>query len=195
MLSSVITSSAEITTRNGISITFFLSAFDMENKNVLSGKRPRGHLIAIMSSRYADGAHQESSSLWTAPDQPCPPPKSATHLSFKPWAKALHICMSWSVFVQMSNMCGHFFFFSNENKKFVEWTAKDFSTDEPVRKTFKVQFSSKNAVVEFRKVFEEASFLSRARRLAASEHGLSESPCHHCHCCCLLHRHKPPHPQ
>ena len=47
--------------------------------------------------------------------------------------------------------------FSNEKKKFVEWTAKDFSTDEPIKRTFRVQFSSKNAVAEFKAIFAEVS--------------------------------------
>ena len=46
-------------------------------------------------------------------------------------------------------------FFSNEKKKFVEWTAKDFSTDEPIKRTFRIQFSSKNAVAEFKAIFAE----------------------------------------
>lgn len=55
-----------------------------------------------------------------------------------------------------------FYVFSNDKKKFVEWTAKDFSTDEPIKRTFKVQFSSKNAVAEFKAIFAEVNSVTTA---------------------------------
>jgi hypothetical protein len=46
---------------------------------------------------------------------------------------------------------------SSKDEKFCEWTAKDFSTDDPVKRTFRVQFSSMNAVQDFKQIFKEVS--------------------------------------
>jgi len=48
----------------------------------------------------------------------------------------------------------------NEKKKFCEWTAKDYSTDEPVKRTFRVNFSSAVTVSEFRSVFQNGKELA-----------------------------------
>jgi hypothetical protein len=54
------------------------------------------------------------------------------------------------------------FCFSDAKKKFCEWNALDFSTDEPKRHHFRVQFSSASAAEEFREAFNQVSYgLSR----------------------------------
>jgi hypothetical protein len=43
------------------------------------------------------------------------------------------------------------------NKKDCLWSPMDFSTDEPVRRHFRAQFSSEQAAIEFQKIVQEVS--------------------------------------
>jgi hypothetical protein len=43
------------------------------------------------------------------------------------------------------------------NKKDCQWSPIDFSTDEPVRRHFRAQFSSEQAAIEFQKIVQEVS--------------------------------------
>ena len=43
------------------------------------------------------------------------------------------------------------------NKKDCQWSPMDFSTDEPVRRHFRAQFSSEQAAIEFQKIVQEVS--------------------------------------
>ena len=42
-------------------------------------------------------------------------------------------------------------------KRFAEWTAKDFVTDDATRRTFRVMFSSELALEDFIRVFQQVS--------------------------------------
>ena len=44
-------------------------------------------------------------------------------------------------------------------KRFAEWTAKDFVTDDATRRTFRVMFSSELALEDFIRVFQQVSLL------------------------------------
>ena len=53
-------------------------------------------------------------------------------------------------------------------KRFAEWTAKDFVTDDATRRTFRVMFSSELALEDFIRVFQQVSLAmtsqARSRR-------------------------------
>ena len=53
-------------------------------------------------------------------------------------------------------------------KRFAEWTAKDFVTDDATRRTFRVMFSSELALEDFIRVFQQVStaMTSQARVLS-----------------------------
>ena len=46
---------------------------------------------------------------------------------------------------------------SNEADCYAEWSAADFVTDEPIKQVFRMQFSSKSALEEFRQIFNDVS--------------------------------------
>ncbi|XP_074658273.1 E3 SUMO-protein ligase RanBP2-like [Tubulanus polymorphus] len=92
----------------------------------------------------------------------------------------LHIVSDDDVFgyrIQMSNdeglvICNHVITIetnmtSNEKKCTCEWSAMDFSQDEPVRREFRIKFSSLNAVNEFMQIYTEGKTM-------ADESGISE---------------------
>merc|ERR1712178_364603 len=57
-------------------------------------------------------------------------------------------------------ICQEHRLYKPENKS-CEWSAKDFSTNEPIKRTFRVRFSSDNAVQEFCQVFSTGQQLAR----------------------------------
>lgn len=50
-----------------------------------------------------------------------------------------------------------------------EWTAKDFSTDEPIRKTFQVTFCSNPALLEFERIFQNGVQMAVQSELSESK--------------------------
>lgn len=62
-----------------------------------------------------------------------------------------------------------FVYFHRTDQRFTcEWTAKDFSTDEPIRKTFQVTFCSMPALQEFERIFQNVSFNWKLRSEACT---------------------------
>ena len=49
------------------------------------------------------------------------------------------------------------FLIRSSKRRFAEWTAKDFITDEATRRTFRVFFSSEAALKEFVEIFKQVS--------------------------------------